>query len=442
MGNYIPATDSDRREMLGKIGIDSLDDLYSHIPQRLMLDRPLNIDSGLSELEVLRKVKKIAAQNKIYGNSFRGAGAYSHYIPAVVSEIVSKETFSTAYTPYQAEISQGILQSIFEYQTDICMLTGMDVSNAGVYDGAEAAAEAAAMCFTGKKNKILVSACAHPDVIGVIKTYCFGKNTECVIIPEKDYATDLDALADMLDDSVAGVYIAQPNFYGKIEDTAKAAQLAHSVKAKAIIGVNPISLALIKTPAEDGADIAVGEAQPLGLPVAFGGPYSGFMATKSENMRKLPGRIVGETTDTQGRVGYVLTLQAREQHIRREKASSNICSNEALCALAVGAYLAAMGPDGLKDAASQCTSKAHYLKARLSEIGYNIEFDGEYFHEFVTDCPIDTAKAEQVLEDADILGPLVLDGKHSGRLLWCTTEMNSKGDIDRLISILEEVGKC
>jgi len=313
-------------------------------------------------MEVSRTMKDIASHSHIFGTIFRGAGAYSHYIPSIVKSVVSKEEFVTAYTPYQAEISQGILQSIFEYQTMICELTGMDVSNASVYDGATAAAEAVNMCCERSRQVVFCSEAAHPDTISVIKTYCWAAGHELVLVPHKDGKTDWDSIASQLDKKTSAcVYVQSPNFFGQLEEVEKAAELIHSVGGKLICGCNPIALGALKTPAEQGADIAVGEGQPLGMPLSFGGPYLGFMAATSAMMRKLPGRIVGETTDVDGKRAFVLTLQAREQHIRREKASSNICSNQALCAMTASVYLAVMGPEGLRRAALMCYQNAHTL---------------------------------------------------------------------------------
>ncbi len=437
MGHYLSITDEQKKEMLDAIGLSSLKQLYSDAPSALVQKNDLNIPNGLSELETLREVGAIAAKNKVFPTIFRGAGAYRHYIPAIVSAVTAKETFVTAYTPYQSELSQGILQSIFEYQTMICQLTGMDVSNASVYDGATAAAEASAMCRERKRTKTLVSAAAHPDVISVMQTYCWGANAEILIIPEKDGLTDTDALRDMLDETVACVYIAQPNYFGQIEDAAAIGRLVHETGAKLIMGVNPIAAALLKTPAECGADIAVGEGQPLGMPLSFGGPYLGFMAATTAMMRKLPGRIVGETTDSEGNRAFVLTLQAREQHIRREKASSNICSNQALCATTAAVYMAAMGPEGIKNAAVQCMSKAHFMATRISDVpGFSLRYSGEFFHEFVTESPVKAEKLMSALEEKGILGGLPLS---DGGILWCATEMNTKDEIDLLVSILREV---
>lgn len=439
MGSFVPATDQDRKEMLSAIGIDNIEDLFLQLPKEVMLKDGLNLPGGMSEMEVRKKMEGLAAKNRIFPVVFRGAGAYRHYIPSIVKSVLSKETFYTAYTPYQAEISQGILQSIFEYQTMICELTGMDTANASVYDGGAAAAESVAMCKDRKKNRAFVSAAVHPQVMETIKTYCFGNGMKLTVIPEKDGITDLDFLKEHIDGQTACVYIQSPNFYGCLESAGEFGIIAKEAGARYIMGVNPISLGIIKTPGEYGADIAVGEGQPLGLPLAFGGPYIGFMACTEEMTRKLPGRIVGETVDANGRTGYVLTLQAREQHIRREKASSNICSNQALCALAAGVYLSAMGPEGLKQTAIQCMSKAHYMAGQLEAIGYPVLNSGEFFHEFVT---ISKTPAEEVLgalEEQGILGGYPLTGERTGQILWCCTEMNGKEDMDRVIKILKEV---
>ena len=436
MGNYIPGTKQEQKEMLAEIGFGSMEELFGHIPDEVKVKGGLKIPEGMSELEVRKKVTQMAEKNKVFPVIFRGAGAYRHFIPSVVKSVISKENLLTAYTPYQAEISQGILQSIFEYQTMICELTGMDTSNASVYDGATAAAEGIAMCRERKRKKALISETTDPKVLETVKTYCFGNGMDLVMIPSKDGLTDVDALRELIDDTTACVYIQHPNYYGSLEDAQAIGEIVHEAGAKYIMGVNPISLGIIKTPKEYGADVAVGEGQPLGLPLAFGGPYVGFMACVSAMTRKLPGRIVGQTTDHNGKVGYVLTLQAREQHIRREKASSNICSNQALCALAVGVYLASVGGEGLKNVATQCTSKAHYMAKELEKTGYQIENKGEYFHEFVTVSDVPSEKILNALEQEGILGGYPLD-EH--RILWCCTEMNSKEDIDRAVAIIKEV---
>lgn len=436
MGTFVPNTKEQQQELLNELGFNKLDDLFAHIPEAVKFQGELNIPEGMSEMEVSKAIKKTAAKNVIFDSVFRGAGAYRHYIPSIVKNVVSNETLQTAYTPYQAEISQGILQSIFEYQTMICDLTGMDVSNASVYDGGTAAGEAVAACRGRKANKALVSACIQPSVMKVIETYCFGNEMELAVIPEKDGKTDVDALKSMMTDDTACVLIQHPNYYGNLEDAAEIGEIAHSVKnCKYVMSVNPVTLAVMKTPKEYGADMAVGEGQPLGLATAFGGPYLGFMASVDSMKRNLPGRIVGQTVDHNGKTGYVLTLQAREQHIRREKASSNICSNQALCALTVGVYLSAMGNEGLKNVATQCYSKAHYMAQKFAEIGFSIE-NQEFFHEFVTRSDKKSADILAALEEKGILGGLPLD---DNRILWCCTEMNSKADIDEVIATVKEV---
>ena len=436
MGSYIPSTPQEREEMLRALGLQDFRDLYRDVPQEMYLDGGPDIPAGMSECEVNRAVSAMAAKNRVFSTVLRGAGAYDHYIPSIVKFIPNKEEFLTAYTPYQAEMSQGVLQSIFEYQTMICELTGMDVSNASVYDGATAAAEAAAMCRDRKRRVTLVSAAAHPDTIHTIRTYCYGTGDEMRIVPMKDGRTDPDALREMLGDDVASFYVQQPNFYGQFEAAETLGEIVHDHGAMYIMGCHPISLAIVKTPRDCGADVAVGEGQPLGMPLSFGGPYLGYMATTAKHMRKLPGRIVGETTDSKGERAYVLSLQAREQHIRREKAGSNICSNQALCALTASVYMAAMGPDGMAEAARQSMAKAHYLAEGLTAIeGVTLRYTGPFFHEFVTDMP----RADEVLdalEKADILGGLPVE---NGGILWCATEKADRAALDRAIAICREV---
>ena len=433
--SYIPSTREERKKMLEAIGLKDYRDLYRDVPQSMILDHPLEIPSGLSELEVRRAMTELAEKNRRFDTVLRGAGVYDHYIPSIVKYIPAKEEFLTAYTPYQAEMSQGVLQSIFEFQTMICELTGMDVANASVYDGATAAAEAAAMCRARKRTVTLISAAAHPDTINTVRTYCYGAGTELKVVPVKNGVTDLDALKELLTPDVASFYLQQPNFYGQLEDAEAAGELVHGAGALFVMGCNPIALGIMKTPRDCGADIAVGEGQPLGMPMSYGGPHLGFMATIQKHMRKLPGRIVGETVDSRGERAYVLSLQAREQHIRREKASSNICSNQALCALTAGIYMATMGPRGMAEAARQSISKAHYLAEGLCALpGVSLAYEGPFFHEFVTTLP----KQEQVLtalEQAGILGGLPVEGG----VLWCATEKVSKEALDRTVAIVKEV---
>ncbi|MBO5115677.1 MAG: aminomethyl-transferring glycine dehydrogenase subunit GcvPA [Peptococcaceae bacterium] len=436
MGRYIPSTGAEQQELLAAIGVDSVNAFFKDVPDSVLLKEPLNLPAGKSELEVRRAVEAMSKENKVFGTILRGAGAYQHYIPSIVKYITAKEEFVTAYTPYQAEMSQGILQSIFEYQTMICELTGMAASNASVYDGASAAAEAVAMCRDRKRTVALVSATTHPDVVATIRTYCYGAGYEMRMVPEKDGRTDMDALKEACTADVCCFYVQQPNFYGNFEDCTALGEIVHAGGAKYIMGCNPIALAVMKTPAACGADIAVGEGQPLGMPLAYGGPYLGFMAANTAMMRKLPGRIVGETVDADGERAYVLTLQAREQHIRREKASSNVCSNQALCALTAAVYMSTMGPAGMQQAANQSMSKAHYFAQVLAEIpGVTVKNNGAWFHEFVTTLPVSAEAVLDALAENDILGGLpVADG-----ILWCVTEIVSKEQLNHAAAIIREV---
>ncbi len=437
MGSYVPHTAAQRAEMLAAVGVKSLDELYQSVPSEMLLNGKLNIPAGLSELEVREAVTAMAEKNKVYKTVLRGAGSYRHFIPAVVKSVTSREELVTCYTPYQAEISQGVLQGVFEFQTMICELTGMDVSNASHYDGATAAAETIPMCKDRKRTKAYVSATVNPQVIETMQTYCFASNTELVVIPAKDGKTDPEALQAALGADAACFLMQQPNYYGLIEDAEALGAAVHAAGAKFVMSVNPIACALLKTPRACGADIVVADGQPLGLDTAFGGPYLGIMATTSAMTRKLPGRIVGETHDVDGNTGYVLTLSAREQHIRREKASSNICSNQALCAFTAGVYMAAMGENGMKQCARLCLSKAHYFAAELEKIGCKLKYTGEFFHEFVTEvaCPNCRARILDALDQAGILGGEAVDGG----ILWCVTELVSKAQLDRAVAIVKEV---
>ena len=437
MGSYVPTTAAEREQMLSKIGVESMEELYAAVPREMLLQDGLDLPAGLSELEVRERMTALAEKNRVFRTVLRGAGSYRHFIPAVVKSVTSREELVTCYTPYQAEISQGVLQGTFEFQTMICELTGMDVANASHYDGATAAAETIPMCKDRKRTVAFVSETANPQVIEVMKTYCFASNTELRVIPAKDGRTDADALRAALGADAACFYLQQPNFFGQIEDAALLGEIVHAAGAKFVMGVNPIACALLPTPREAGADIAVGDGQPLGLDTAFGGPYLGFMATTSALMRKLPGRIVGQTKDVDGKTGYVLTLSAREQHIRREKASSNICSNQALCAFTAGVYLAAMGEAGMKQCARLCVSKAHYLASELKKTGCRRRYPGEFFHEFVTEtaCPNCRRKILDALAEKNILGGAEVDGG----ILWCVTELVSKEKLDETVSIVKEV---
>ena len=431
MGGYLPGTEAERRDMLAVLGLSSADELFSALPEGVRL-KGLNLPEGLSQQGVERRVRALAAENTVYPTVLRGAGAERHFIPAIVNEVASREVFVTAYTPYQPEISQGVLQSIFEYQSMVCDLYDMDVANASVYDGASAAAEAAAMCRERGRVRVLVSGAVNPRYAETVKTYAAGRPVDA--LPLLDGRTDAEALKNQLGADVACVLVQQPNFFGLLEDLSALAEIAHAAGARLAVVYHPLAAALFRTPGECGCDIAVGEGQPLGLPMSYGGPYLGIMATKKALMRKLPGRIVGETTDHDGRRAFVLTLQAREQHIRREKASSSVCSNEALCALRAGAYLAAMGPEGLKDVATQCYSKAHYLADRLAEAGLARMHTGEFFHEFVTQCEQPEALLAALSKNG-ILGGLPVEGG----ILWCVTEANTREELDRAAAIVREV---
>ncbi|MDO5022646.1 MAG: aminomethyl-transferring glycine dehydrogenase subunit GcvPA [Eubacteriales bacterium] len=436
MAGYIPTSEQEKRAMLNAIGMQDVRELFKDVPEEVYLDKIETVPSGLSQMETEQKIQSLAAKNTVFKTILRGAGAYDHYIPAVVDTITGREEFLTTYTPYQAEKSQGVLQSIFEFQTQICELTDMDVSNASVYDGATAAAEACMMSLTTRKNKVLVCASASPETIAVVKTYCWAKDADLVTVPLKDGKTDIEALKQLLSEEIACVYLQQPNFYGLLEDAEEIGNLAHEVKANFIMGTNPISLGMLKTPRECGVDIAVGEGQPLGMPLSFGGPYLGFMASTDKFARKLPGRIVGQTTDSKGRRCFVLTLQAREQHIKREKAGSNICSNQALCAMRASVYMAAMGANGLKQAAELCYHKAHYFASELTKLpGFAMRYSGEFFNEFITETPIPAEKIEAALQKHNILAGL----PYENGILWCVTEKVSKEDLDNTIQIIRGV---
>lgn len=440
MGNFLPSTETQRNEMLNTIGVSSVGELYADIPQAMRekaAEAVAAMPEGVSEFEALDEMKQLAKQNRVFDAIFRGAGAYWHHIPAVVSRVAAKEAFVTAYTPYQPEISQGILQTIFEYQTMLCELTGMDAGNASVYDGATAAAEAVAMCRERSRTVTLLAAGLNPESIETVKTYSFGADAEISVVPNKGGRLDLDALKLSLNANVASLILQSPNYFGAIEDVSAIAELVHAAGAKLVLSMNPTAMALLSSPGELGADVAIGDGQPLGIPLSFGGPYLGFMACKKDMVRKLPGRIVGQTTDAAGRRCFVLTLQAREQHIRREKASSNICSNQALCALTAAAYCAAMGPTGMTEVARACYDNAHYLAQELGKIkGFALVHpEAPFFHEFLTKAPANTDQVLKALEDAGILGGLPV----AGGILWCATERNTKAQMDKLIETVKAV---
>lgn len=434
MSQYIVHTKQDIKSMLSVCKVKNIDDLFLTIPKNLRLKR-LNLAKGKSQLEVMRIMSAYAAQNKQFNTILRGAGAYNHYIPPVVNHLSSRSEFVTAYTPYQAEMSQGVLQSIYEYQTMIANLTGMDVSNASVYDGASAAAEAVVMSIEKNRKKLVVSCNINPMTLEVLRTHLEPLGMEIIVTNSKG-KTKIKEIAKYVTDDTAAIYIEQPNYYGIIEDAEEIGKIVKDTKANYIMGVNPISLAILKNPGECHADIAVGEGQPLGMPLSFGGPYLGFIAAKDKLTRKMCGRIVGETVDSEGKRAFVLTLQAREQHIRREKALSNICSNQALCALRAAIYLAANGPEGLREVATQCVSKAHYAKDKFVATGLMSEiYNDEFFHEFVMKTNVPADKILNALAKRNILGGLKLSGD---AILWCVTEMVTKSQIDKAARIIKE----
>lgn len=430
MSDYLSITPEQKEEMLSVVGVNSTSELYKDVPE-VLRKRKVVLADGKSQQEVYDIFAEFASRNKVYDSVFLGAGSYNHYIPSVVKSITSREEFVTSYTPYQAEMSQGILQAIFEYQTMICELTGMDVSNASHYSGATAAAEGCIMC-ADRVKKVVTFDNVNPDTLDTLRTYLTARNIELTVVPAEG------GKAVLPENPIEGatVYFESPNYYGLLEDAEELIKTAKTANCKVVMGCNPLSLALFRSPAELGADVAVGDGQPFGMPMSFGGPYLGYMEAKKEYMRKLPGRIVGETTDAAGERAYVLTLQAREQHIRREKATSNICSNEALCALTAAVYLSAMGKEGVKNVAMTCASNAHYLAAELEKVGAKRFYGGEFFHEFVTITPHKAAAIVRALDKQNILGGLVLD-EH--RILWCCTEMNKKADMDKVVKVVEEV---
>jgi glycine dehydrogenase subunit 1 len=444
--SYISLSDKDRKEMMAKIGISSLDELFNTIPKDIMLKRELNIPSPMTELELIQLFEKITQKNN-YQNylSFLGAGAYSHVIPYIVDYLSSRGEFISPYTPYQPEVSQGTLQVIFEFQTLICQLTGMDIANASLYDGASAAAEAVLMAHRLKgKSKVIIAKTLHPHYRRVIQTYVKNLGVEIEEIKYSETGEfDLKDLRKKLDDKTAAVVFQSPNFMGIIENLKKISDLAHSVQALSIVVVTePVSLGILEAPGKLGADIVAGEAQSFGLPLSFGGPYLGFMACCQEYIRQFPGRIAGQTKDVDGKRGFVLTLSTREQHIRRERATSNICTNQAWCALRATIFLETLGREGLKELAWQNIQKANYALEKLSQIkGIKRKFKGNFFNEFVLEFSGSFEKIRGFLRKKGIVGGLNL-GEYYPELkkcaLVCVTEMHKREEIDKLAAILKE----
>lgn len=442
---YLPMTEEDKQQMLETIGVQSIDELFSDIPESVRFQGEYNIKPAKSEPELMKELMALAAKNadmKTY-TSFLGAGVYDHYIPTIVDHVISRSEFYTAYTPYQPEISQGELQAIFEFQTMICELTGMDVANSSMYDGGTALAEAALLSAAHtKKKKVLLSNAVHPEYRDVVKTYAKGPGLEVVEIPHKNGVTDVDALQKEMDEDVACVIVQYPNFFGQIEPLKEIEPIAHAHQGMFVVASNPLALGVLTPPGQFGADIVVGDAQPFGIPAQFGGPHCGYFAVKSALMRKIPGRLVGQTTDEEGRRGFVLTLQAREQHIRRDKATSNICSNQALNALAASVAMTALGKNGVKEMATMNIQKAHYAKEAFVNHGFDVLFTGPFFNEFVVRLNKPVAEVNKKL-----LGKGIIGGYDLGRdypelpncMLIAVTELRTKEEIDTLV---KELGDC
>ncbi len=443
---YIPNTKQDEAKMLSELGIDSVDRLFDDIPDQVKLKRRLNLCAPLSEAEVSKHIRGLANKNTSTNDliCFLGAGAYDHAVPSVVHHLISRAEFYTAYTPYQPEISQGTLQAIFEYQTMIATVTGMDVANASMYDGASATAEAAMLAAANQKgDTLLISEAVHPEVRDVVKTYMKFNNIKVIEIPATNGVTNMEELKNVASKDMVGFIVQSPNFFGNIEDFTEAVEITHENKALFIMNVDPIAMGILKTPGEYGADIAVGEGQVLGNSLNFGGPYLGFMASSTKQMRKLPGRIVGQTVDLDGKRAFTLTLQAREQHIRREKATSNICSNQALNALCATIYLSAIGKEGLKEVATQCIKKSHYAHRKLIETGkFRAVYDAPFFKEFVLETDMNIAELNEKLAEKGFLGGFDLGLAYpsdKNRVLFCVTEKRTMEEIDALVRAMEEI---
>jgi glycine dehydrogenase subunit 1 len=443
--SYSPATETDRSEMLAAIGATSLEDLFADVPEAVRFPK-LNLPGPQSEMETLRELMNLGEANADAQHCplFLGAGAYNHYSPSVVNHMILRGEFLTAYTPYQPEISQGTLQAIFEYQSMVAQLTGMEVANASHYDGATSLAEAAIMAYSHareKRHKVIVSPAVHPMYRAVLRTYTQGMGL--TITGDEELKAGLPALARGLDADTALFVVQSPNFFGQIENLDGLALRVHAAGALLAVVADPVSLGLLKPPGHFGADIVVGEGQALGLPLSYGGPYLGLFATRKDYVRKMAGRLVGETHDKQGRRGYVLTLSTREQHIKREKATSNICTNQGLMALAATVYLATMGKNGLRKVAELCWHKSHYAAQQIAALpGFQVDTSRPFFQEFVMRCPRPVDEINRHLfDDHDIIGGYDLghDYPHlADHMLLCVTEMNSREEIDMLVEGLSE----
>ncbi len=436
MHKYFPHTENDLKDMLAKVGVSSLEDLYAEVPQEIRFQGDYQLPSEMSELEVRQLFERLGAQNKQLV-CFAGAGVYDHYMPSVIPNLLQRSEFLTSYTPYQAEISQGTLHYIFEYQSMMAELTGMDISNASMYDGTTATAEAVMMAVAAgkKQRKVLVSETVDPKTVDVVKTYAHFHGIDIEMIAAKEGVTDLAAMRSQLSaGDVAGVVVQQPNYYGIIEDYTGVADAVHEQKALFIMNSVIADLALLKTPGEWGADIAVGDGQSLGIPMQWGGPYVGYMCCTEKLIRKVPGRIVGKTLDNRGQRAFVLTLQAREQHIRRQKATSNICSNQSLMALFVTIYCSLMGKQGLKEAAELSYAGAHYLCDELLKTGrFSLAYQQPFFNEFVVRYDGDVDALQHRLLEHGIFGGVKVDDH---QLMFAVTEKRTKEEIDKLIELL------
>jgi glycine dehydrogenase subunit 1 len=435
-------TDKDQKDMMETIGIDNIDELFADIPKDIRFDGDLKIEEALDETTLLKEMGRLANKNiniKEY-NSFLGAGVYEHYVPTVVNHMLLRSEFYTAYTPYQPEISQGELQAIFEFQTMVCELTGMEIANSSMYDGPTALAEAAMMSAGHTRKKIiLVSKTVHPEAREVLKTNAKGQNLTVVEIDEKDGVTDLDHLSSEYSDDTACVVVQYPNFLGNVEDLKAIEKIAHQGKGLFVVSSNPLSLGVLQPPGKFGADVVVGDVQPFGISTQLGGPHCGYFAVTKKLMRKVPGRLVGQTTDDHGNRGFVLTLQAREQHIRRDKATSNICSNQALNALAASIAMSALGKHGVKDMAMQNIQKAHYAKEQLKKNGLEIAFDKPTFNEFVVRLNKPVKEVNEELLAHKIIGGYDLSRDYPDKenmMLVAVTELRSKEDIEEFASVL------
>ena len=442
---YTSHTKADKEEMLKVIGIEKVEDLFQCLPEQGKFPA-LNLPDGITEMEALDELQYISSFNETTQElvSFLGAGAYNHFIPAAVDSILRRSEFYSAYTPYQPEISQGTLQAIFEYQSLIAALTGMDVANASHYDGATAVAEAVNMAyhnFRGRKKKILLSPTINPQYRETIHTYMDGMNLE-IVGEDLDPSSSPDDLIELVDENTALVLVQYPDFLGRLFDLSALAAAAHEHKALFSVHINPISLGMLKPPSEYDADIVTGEGQPLGIPLSFGGPYLGLFATKSKYVRKMAGRLAGETEDNRGQRGYVLTLNTREQHIRREQATSNICTNQGLIALASTVFLSLLGKNGLQDLAKLNYHKAHYAAEKISTVpGFSVNPVQPFFNEFVVQCPVPAGEVNEHLLENEILGGYDLSQVYPGmthELLVAVTEMNPRSEIDYLVAVLEE----